>query len=97
VRELAADWAAEQLADRRTRASAPFSHSVVLSMPEETDPVRLRDAARAFAPDLFAGEHDYVFALHTDTPRPHVHLSMCSRGRDGQGLNPRKADLERWR
>jgi hypothetical protein len=105
VKNLAADWAAEQLADRRTRAGAPFSHSVVLSMPAGTDPIALRDAARAFAVEVFTrghgdgftGGHDYVFTLHTDTPRPHVHLSICSRGHDGQRLNPRKADLELWR
>lgn len=97
VKDLAIDWAAEQLSDRRTRTGAPFSHSVVMSMPAGTDPVRLRDAARAFAEDMFAGRHDYVFTLHTDTPRPHVHLSVCSRGRNGERLNPRKGDLEQWR
>lgn len=97
VTELAADWSAEQLADRRTRADAPFSHSVVLSMPAGTDIVALRDAARAFAGDMFAGRHDYVFTLHTDTPRPHVHLAVCSRGHTGERLNPKKADLELWR
>lgn len=97
VHELASAWAVEQLADRRTRADAPFSHSVVLSMPAGTNPIALRDAARAFAMDVFAGGHDYVFTLHTDTPRPHVHLSICSRGDAGHRLNPKKADLERWR
>jgi len=97
VKELAVDWAAEQLADRRTRASAPFSHSLILSMPAGTNPVALLDAVRAFAVDTFAGRHDYVFTLHTDTPRPHVHLAVCSRGRSGERLNPRKADLEQWR
>jgi hypothetical protein len=97
VRELSADWAAAQLADHRTRTSAPFSHSVILSMPAGTDPVKLRDAARAFADDMFAGRHEYVFTLHTDTPRPHVHLSICSRGYAGERLNPKKGDLEAWR
>ncbi len=97
LRALAEDWAAEQLADRRSRAGAPFSHSLILSMPAGTDPIRLRDAARVFASDMFAGRHDYVFTLHTDTPRPHVHLSVCSRGYTGERLNPRKADLELWR
>src|SRR6185503_11619146 len=55
------------------------------------------DAVRSFAADLFAGRHDYVFTLHTDTPRPHVHLSICSRGHMGERLNPKKADLELWR
>ncbi len=97
VKELAADWSAEQLADPRTRQGAPFSHSVVLSMPAGTSEIALRDAARQFAADTFAGEHDYVFTLHTDTPRPHVHLAICSRGHTGERLNPRKADLELWR
>jgi hypothetical protein len=97
VRDVAIGWAAEQLADPRTRADAPLSHSVVLSMPAGTDPFALRDAARAFAADLFAGSRDYLFTLHTDTPRPHVHLSICSRGDQGQRLNPKKADLEQWR
>jgi hypothetical protein len=97
VADLADGWSAEQLADPRSRANAPFNHNLVLSMPEGTDPVRLRDAARAFAEDMFAGRHDYVFTLHTDTPRPHVHLSICSRDHAGERLNPRKADLEQWR
>ncbi len=97
IKDLAVDWAAEQLADRRTRADAPFSHSVILSMPAGTNALALRDAARAFAANTFAGRHEYVFTLHTDTPRPHVHLSICSRGHAGERLNPNKADLERWR
>lgn len=97
VADLARGWAAEQLADRRTRAGAPFSHSLVLSMPAGTDPVTLLDAARAFAADVFTARHDYVFTLHTDTPRPHVHLSVRSRGYNGERLNPRKADLDHWR
>ena len=66
-------------------------------MPAGTDEVLLRDAARAFATGTFGGRHDFVFALHTDTPRPHVHLAVCSRGREGGRLNPKKADLESWR
>jgi hypothetical protein len=97
VKELALAWAEAQLGDRCTRPDAPFSHSLVLSMPAGTNPVVLRDAARAFAADMFADGHDYAFTLHTDTPRPHVHLSICSRGDAGQRLNPKKADLELWR
>jgi hypothetical protein len=97
VKDLAEGWCADQLADPRTREGAPLSHSLVLSMPAGTDPIALRDAVRSFAADMFSGSHDYVFTLHTDTPRPHVHLSICSRGRMGERLNPRKADLETWR
>jgi len=97
VAELAEGWAATALGDRCRRADSPISLSVVLSMPAGTNEVAVRDAARAFAADMFAGRHDYVFTLHTDTPRPHVHLSICSRGYASERLNPKKADLELWR
>lgn len=66
VKELADDWSAIALTDSRRRATTPFSVSVVLSMPAETNAVTVRDAARAFARDVFADRFDYVFALHTD-------------------------------
>ncbi|MDO8912195.1 MAG: relaxase/mobilization nuclease domain-containing protein [Phenylobacterium sp.] len=97
VRDLAADWGVEAMADTGRRGGSPMSHSLVLSMPAGTDPGVVRDAARAFAADMFAGRHDYVFTLHTDTARPHVHLSICSRGHDGRRFNPKKADLELFR
>lgn len=97
VDELAADWAAAAAADSRRRGNSPVSLSVVLSMPTGTNEIALRDAARAFAEAAFGERHDYVLTLHTDTPRPHVHLSICSRGCNGERLNPKKADLEQWR
>lgn len=97
IAELALDWSAAAQADRCRRANSPLSHSVVLSMPRGTSEVALRDAAKAFAQAVFTDKHDYVLALHTDTPRPHVHLAVCSQGQTGERLNPKKADLERWR
>lgn len=97
VADLADEWAGAALADRSRRKNSPVSHSVILSMPAGTSEIAVRDAARSFAADMFAGRHDYVFTLHTDTSRPHVHLSICSRGHAGERLNPKKADLELWR
>jgi type IV secretory pathway VirD2 relaxase len=97
VRELADDWSAVALADSRRRATTPFSISVVLSMPAETDAAIVRDAARAFAREVFADRFDYVFALHTDAQHPHVHLAIRALGDHGERLNPKKADLEAWR
>lgn len=97
VADLADEWAAAALVDKSRRKNSPVSHSIILSMPAGTNEIAVRDAARAFAHDMFAGRHDYVFTLHTDTPRPHVHLSVCSRGHMGERLNPKKADLELWR
>lgn len=97
VADLADCWAAATLGDRPRRKDSPLSHSVILSMPAGTNEIAVRNAARSFAADMFAGRHDYVFTLHTDTPRPHVHLAICSRGHMGERLNPKKADLELWR
>jgi len=78
--------------------------NVVLSMPEGTDPIAVKRAARDFAAAEFAN-HQYVMVLHTfDTdpdpepsPNPHVHLCVKALSMDGVRLNPRKADLQRWR
>jgi type IV secretory pathway VirD2 relaxase len=97
VKDLADDWSALALTDSRRRANTPFSVSVVLSMPVNTDAVKVRDAARAFARETFADRFDYAFALHTDAGNPHVHLAVRALGDNGERLNPRKADLETWR
>ena len=97
VRDIADAWSETARLDRRTRTNSPLSLSLMLSMPAGSDPTKVRDAARAFAVRLFADEHDYVFALHTDTPHPHVHMAISARGDMGQRLNPKKADLELWR
>ena len=97
VADLADEWGATATLGRARRKDSPLSHSVILSMPAGTNEIAVRDAARSFAADMFAGRHDYVFTLHTDTPRPHVHLAICSRGHAGERLNPKKADLELWR
>ncbi|KAK0361600.1 hypothetical protein LTR94_022686 [Friedmanniomyces endolithicus] len=96
VRTLAEDWRDELLVAPQRR-DAPVSLSIVLSMPAGTDEGRVHDAARAFAANLFADRHPYVFALHTDDRHPHVHLTVRALGRDGERLNPRKADLQLWR
>ena len=78
--------------------------NVVLSMPQGTDPIAVKRAARDFAAAEFAN-HQYVMVLHTfDTDpdpepsaNPHVHLCVKARSMEGVRLNPRKADLQRWR
>jgi hypothetical protein len=59
-------------------------------------PAALQDAVRAFA-RAELGNHRYVMVLHTHQANPHVHLAVRAEGRDGRRLNPRKADLRRWR
>jgi len=97
IRDIADEWAFAALVEARTRANSPLSLSVILSMPAGTDALKVRDAAAAFAGDVFGERFDYVLALHADEPHPHVHLTVACRGHDGQRLNPKKADLEAWR
>ena len=77
---------------------------LVLSMPTRTDPLSVQRAARDFAKREFSG-YQYAMVLHTfetdpdphPSPHPHVHLTVKAAGLDGVRLNPRKADLQRWR
>jgi hypothetical protein len=78
--------------------------NIVLSMPADTDEIAVKRAARDFAAEEFAG-YQYVMAHHTfdsdpdeePSKNPHVHLAVKAQGADGRRLNPRKADLQRWR
>lgn len=97
VAALASDWAAEAAMTPGQRGDSPLSRSIVLSMPRGTDPMRLHDAARAFAAEALGDRFPYVFALHDEGGHPHVHLTVRALGSDGSRLNPRKADLEVWR
>ncbi len=77
---------------------------LALSMPTRTDPLSVQRAARDFAKREFSG-FQYAMVLHTfetdpdphPSPHPHVHLTVKAAGLDGIRLNPRKADLQRWR
>jgi hypothetical protein len=79
--------------DDKRRRDAPLSINIILSMPAGTDAVAVKEAARAFAIEIFENNHDYVFVQHLDDKHPHVHLTVRSLGHDGKRLNPRKADL----
>ena len=70
--------------------------NIMLSMPRGTDPLIVQRAAREFA-RAELGEHRYVMVLHDHQANPHVHISVRAESKDGKRLNPRKADLRRWR
>ena len=70
--------------------------NIMLSMPHGTDPQIVRKAAREFAQAELAG-HRFVMVLHEHQANPHVHLSVRAESMHGARLNPRKADLHRWR
>jgi len=70
--------------------------NIMLSMPAGTDPKIVKQAAREFA-QAELEDHAYVMVLHEHQGNPHVHLAVRAESRFGSRLNPRKADLHRWR
>lgn len=77
--------------------SSKQAFNIVLSMPPGTDRASVTSAAREFAKSEFGANFSYVFATHDDEKHPHLHLCVKAIGRNGIRLNPRKADLQRWR
>ncbi len=70
--------------------------NLMLSMPRGTSPQAVLQAARELA-RIELKDHRYVMVLHEHQENPHVHLSVRAESMSGQRLNPRKADLHRWR
>ena len=77
--------------------------NIVLSMPAGTAPQKVLQAVKKFAREEFAHQHRYAMALHAEEKgkhgmHPHVHLVVKAEHEyGGSRLNPRKADLQRWR
>lgn len=94
IAERAAEWSDTlQWRSRPTVSSV----SLIFSMPAGTDPDNVLAAVRALAHAELSDNHDYVLALHTDTPRPHVHLTVQAEGLDRTRFNPRPMQLNRFR
>jgi len=95
VRDLADQWryGGSLIPEEGHRREA---FNIMLSMPAGTNAALLHKAAREFAQTELAG-HRYVMVLHEHQANPHVHLSVRAEAASGKRLNPRKADLQRWR
>ena len=94
IHQLAQDWDEPvAITKRRTRHST----HLVLSMPYGTEPKAVKQAVRQFAKKTFADNYQYVFALHTDTDSPHVHLTVKNLRFDGKRLHVRKELPQVWR
>ena len=94
IADRAAEWSDTlQWRSRPTVSSV----SLIFSMPEGTDPDKVLVAVRALAHAELSDNHDYVLALHTDTPRPHVHMTVQAEGLDRTRFNPRPEQLHRFR
>jgi hypothetical protein len=95
LERLADDWHQlnQDAYDGERRYRGPDARRLQFSMPPGTDPVTLRNAVSATARHVFGDRYDYVFALHTDRPHPHVHLTVRAVGHDGKALRINKDDL----
>lgn len=77
--------------------------NIVLSMPAGTPPQKVLQAVKKLAREEFAHQHRYAMAMHAEERgkhgmHPHVHLVVKAEHEyEGTRLNPRKADLQRWR
>jgi hypothetical protein len=95
VHDLGEDWryGGSLIGDEGYRREA---YNIMLSMPRGTDPLIVQRAAREFAQTELV-DHKYVMVLHDHQANPHVHISARAESMGGRRLNPRKADLQRWR
>ncbi len=98
LRDLADEWrfGGSLIPDDAEPGHRREAFNIMLSMPRGTDPLTVQRAAREFAQDELA-DHKYVMVLHDHQANPHVHISVRAESRQGKRLNPRKADLHRWR
>jgi hypothetical protein len=95
LHDLAEQWRhGGSFIDETTSRREAFN--IMLSMPRGTDPLIVQRAAREFAMAELS-DHRYVMVLHDHQANPHVHISVRAESRHGKRLNPRKADLQRWR
>jgi len=96
LREIADEWRyggslIPEVSHRRE------AFNIMLSMPRgSAQPSIVGRAAREFA-KAELGDHKYAMVVHDHQANPHVHLSVRAESKTGRRLNPRKADLERWR
>ena len=95
VRQLIEDWrtSGSYIPDDSHRKEA---FNIIFSMPKDTRPEALQAAVADTAAQLFEG-HRYGMVMHLDQGAPHVHVMVRAERKDGHRLNPRKADLDRWR
>lgn len=96
LKDLVKEWQRSPSPMPWTSEKAEAVH-VMWQMPPGTDATKLLDAVQAAARGEFEG-HRYALALHQHQSSPHVHLLVRVKSNDGlKRLNPRKADLHRWR
>lgn len=90
--DMVDDWSR----DFACRVNGRDAMHLEVSAPPGMDRAALRAAAERFAQRVF-GDRQYLLAEHRDRPHPHCHLLVKLGSARGRALDPRKADLARWR
>jgi len=96
IKIFCADWQSSIDAARSSAKSRDVMH-LVLSMPGQEDPEKMRAAIRAFAAATFGNRYEYAFVLHTDTENTHGHLAVKCRGFDGKQMQMAPGVAQEWR
>ncbi|MCC7684797.1 relaxase/mobilization nuclease domain-containing protein [Janthinobacterium sp. FW305-128] len=96
IKELFSDWADDFKNKKRHKEQRDTVH-LFFSMPPGTDPDGVRGAVRNLLKSEYSHNHEYVFALHTDQPHPHVHAAIKIKGFDGTRLRHNRDDLQSLR
>ena len=98
LRDLVDEWrlGGSLIPDEAEPGRRREAYNIMLSMPAGTDSLSVSRAARELA-RLELADHKYVMVLHDHQTNPHVHISVRAESKHGKRLNPRKADLHRWR
>ena len=96
--DLIEDWrfGGSLIPDNTEPGQRREAFNIMLSMPRGTHPESVLWAAREFVKAELA-DHKLVMVLHDHQANPHVHISVRAESKHGKRLNPRKADLHRWR
>lgn len=96
LKELFNDWKLDFSTSQRRKNQRDTMHMIV-SMPEGTLPGAVRNAAREFSEKTFGHNYEYLFALHTDEPHPHAHITVKTRGFNRRRLHVGKETVQEWR
>ncbi|AXJ97512.1 relaxase/mobilization nuclease domain-containing protein [Sphingomonas sp. FARSPH] len=94
IARIAEEWGDTASWRKGTSVSAV---SMVFSMTQGTDPETVKQAVRDAADRMIGDNHDYLMALHVDTDRPHVHLTVQAEGLNRKRFDPRREDLFKFR
>ncbi|MET0336876.1 MAG: relaxase/mobilization nuclease domain-containing protein [Caulobacter sp.] len=94
IREVAADWS---LDEEQLMQPAEISKNYVVSYHEASNREAVHTAGRAFARQTFGPNNEYLLVAHTDTPHPHLHITVRSFGDDGRRLCPDPKQWAQWR